>query len=163
MFIYIYIHTYKYIHTHNIYIYIYYIVYIYIIWNSYDPLLASMQVPASPPPRVPPPLQQNRQKPQIQGNWCLEWMLLVVADKAQIEHQGTQNTEDESRKLMSGHLPKTSTLQGISGVNSPGPPPGNTCARAIWWCLTKGLLKPKKDSHRTPSYSWHSYIELIKA
>ena len=49
-------------------------------------------------------------------------MLLVVADKAQIEHQGTQNTEDESRKLMSGHLPKTSTLQGISGLTLLDPP-----------------------------------------
>ena len=36
-----------------------------------------------------PPLHQNRQEPQIEGNWCLEWMLLVVADKAQIE----QNTQ----------------------------------------------------------------------
>ena len=162
LYIYIYIHTYKYIHTHNIYIYILYCIYIYYLKQ----LWSAISVHASssiPPSQSPPPLQQNRQKPQIQGNWCLEWMLLVVADKAQIEHQGTQNTEDESRKLMSGHLPKTSTLQGISGVNSPGPPPGNTCARAIWWCLTKGLLKPKKDSHRTPSYSWHSYIELIKA
>ena len=70
--------------------------------------------------------------------WCLgtsQKLLLCRTFEASTPLDPPRQYMCACNLVMSGHLPKTATLQGIWRVNPPGPPPGNTCARAIWWCL----------------------------